>query len=292
MKYSVYHKTLYKYSNVISGCHNIASLAPREYATQKVSKEKLTIFPQPEATDTFTDAFKNRRTYFSIPGEHQTLEIVSEFQVEMTTKDYPLSAFATNWKEVAANCEDPQSEEDILANQFLYPTEYTEPNEAIINYAEQSFAEDSSVYEVAMNLMGRIFNDFEFDGMATSVDSKPKILIENKRGVCQDFAQFFIACMKSKGIPAKYISGYILTHPPEGEEKLFGVDASHAWVAVYCPIYGWLELDPTNNIVPGKEHIKIAEGRDYHDIQPVKGIFLGNGFHELEIAVDVRPLQK
>ena len=182
MNYNVYHKTLYKYSNTISGCHNIACLAPREYDIQKISNENLTIFPEPEESHTFQDSFKNRRTYFSIPGEHTSLEIISEFQVKLKTKDYPISAFASNWLEVVTNCENPQSEEDILANQFLYPTDYTQPDEAIVKYAEKSFEKNSSVYDAAINLMGRIFHDFEFDNLATSVDSKPVTLLENKRG--------------------------------------------------------------------------------------------------------------
>ena len=124
------------------------------------------------------------------------------------------------------------------------------------------------------------------------MESKPQTLFDNRRGVCQDFAHFFIACMRCWQIPCKYISGYILTHPPEGQEKLFGADASHAWVAIYCPMYGWIELDPTNNSLAGLEHIKIATGRDYHDLPPVKGVYVGYATHRLEISVDVAPVGK
>ena len=290
MKYEVYHRTSYTYSEVVSSCQNLACLSPAYFEDQIISEESLKIDPQPDFLNNFTDAFGNRRCYFNIPQEHEKLEIVSKFQVQKLPKNDPMPGLTPLWQEVAFMCQNPSNEHEVLANEFVHPTAYTEVTPKITEYALSSFKNDTTVLEAALDLCNRIFQDFTFDAKATEVESKPQMLIENKRGVCQDFAHFFIACMRAMKIPCKYISGYILTHPPAGKEKLFGVDASHAWVSVFCPMYGWVELDPTNNSIPGYEHIKVAEGRDYHDIPPVKGIFTGNASHELEIAVDVSPV--
>ena len=248
------------------------------------------INPNPDFKDIYRDVFGNRRCYFNIPEEHDELEIISEFEVNKLVKNDPLPGITPLWQELAENCRNPQNEDDMMASEFISPTNYTEVSPRILEYVRESFNENAPIMVVAQDLCKRIFTDFTFDNTATEVESKPHMLFDNKRGVCQDFAHFFITCMRAMGIPCKYISGYILTHPPEGQEKLFGADASHAWVSVYCPVYGWIELDPTNNTLPDLEHIKIAEGRDYHDVPPVKGVFIGNASHDLEISVDVKPI--
>ncbi|MCM8525055.1 MAG: transglutaminase family protein [Lentisphaeraceae bacterium] len=290
MKYKVYHRTFYKYTSRVSSCHNLACLQPSHFWDQDIRNESLSILPKPSFIKSYKDSFNNRRSYFSIPEEHDELEIISEFTVYLKEKNYPIPALTPTWREVAANSLKPESSESVKANEFLYPTPYTIANSEIHQYAKDSFGDDKTLLDAACELMNRMFTDFTFDNSATEVESKPQTLIKNKRGVCQDFAHFFISCMRAMSIPAKYVSGYILTHPAEGSNKLFGADASHAWVSIFCPFFGWIDLDPTNNIINGLEHIRIAEGRDYHDIPPVKGVFTGNGAHTLDISVDVSPV--
>ncbi|MCM8541078.1 MAG: transglutaminase family protein [Lentisphaeraceae bacterium] len=290
MKYNVYHKTHYKYVSAVSSCQNLACLSPSLFESQEISDAFLSIKPKPSFMGTYIDSLNNLRTYFSIPEEHRELEIISTFTVFLKEKNYPLSGLTPYWRDVAYSSLNPRTPQDVKANEFLYPTSYTESNEKIKQYAQLSFLENRTILEAANDLLARMFKDFTFDNKATEVESKPETLIENKKGVCQDFAHFFISCMRAMSIPAKYVSGYILTHPLEGTTKLFGADASHAWVSVYCQSFGWVELDPTNNLIVGNEHIKLAEGRDYHDIPPVKGVFLGNSKHTLKIAVDVSPV--
>ncbi|MEI9960095.1 MAG: transglutaminase family protein [Limisphaerales bacterium] len=140
------------------------------------------------------------------------------------------------------------------------------------------------------DLMRRINKDFIFDSKATTIATPLEEVLEKRRGVCQDFAHLGIACLRSLGLPARYVSGYLRTHPPEGKERLVGVDASHAWFSIFCPGIGWVDFDPTNNVQPGEEHITVAYGRDFSDVSPVAGILTGGGKHVVKVAVDVEPL--
>jgi transglutaminase-like putative cysteine protease len=158
----------------------------------------------------------------------------------------------------------------------------------ITNYALQSFTPGRPIYEAVYNLMGRIYKDFEFKPGFTTIATPLSEVMKQRKGVCQDFAHVGIACLRSIGLPARYVSGYIETLPPPGVEKLVGVDASHAWFSVFIPNIGWLDFDPTNNVVPSDQHITIGWGRDYFDITPLKGVILSSGPHRLSVSVDVR----
>jgi transglutaminase-like putative cysteine protease len=180
---------------------------------------------------------------------------------------------------------------DSAAAEFLFPSPMVPHTPALREYASASFAPDTPIVEAAIALMTRIHEEFEFDPDATHVTTSVETVLEIRRGVCQDFAHLMIGCLRALGLPARYVSGYLLTEPPEGQERLIGADASHAWVALYIPEYGWLALDPTNDMVPGDKHIMLAWGRDFGDVSPLRGVILGGGEHKVDVGVTVTPLE-
>jgi transglutaminase-like putative cysteine protease len=179
---------------------------------------------------------------------------------------------------------------DSAAAEFLFPSAFVPHTPTLREYASASFTPDAEIVAASQDLMTRIHEDFEFDSAATHVTTSVETVLEIRRGVCQDFAHLMIGCLRALGLPARYVSGYLLTEPPPGQARLIGADASHAWVAVYVPEHGWLALDPTNNIVPGDKHIMLAWGRDFGDVSPLRGVILGGGEHEVDVGVTVTPL--
>ena len=155
------------------------------------------------------------------------------------------------------------------------------------NYARESFPAGRNLLEAVLDLTARIHRDFKFDSTATTVATPLAQMLEQRRGVCQDFAHLQIACLRSQGLPARYVSGYLETVPPPGQPKLFGADASHAWASFFCPGLGWIDVDPTNNLLPSMQHITLGWGRDYSDVCPIRGVLVGGEEHTLRVAVDV-----
>lgn len=173
---------------------------------------------------------------------------------------------------------------------FCFQSPYIPLKHQFADYAASCFLPKKPVMQAAQDLMAKIFNEFSFDPKATHIGTPLLEVLEHKRGVCQDYAHFMLACLRSLGVPARYVSGYLLTHPPEGQPRLIGADASHAWVSVYCPYLGWVDFDPTNNLIPSIEHITLAWGRDFSDVSPLRGVIFGGGEHQLEVSVTVMPL--
>jgi transglutaminase-like putative cysteine protease len=163
------------------------------------------------------------------------------------------------------------------------------PNAEFARYASESFLRDRPLAEALLDLTGRIYRDFRFDSKATNVRTTPEEVLRHKRGVCQDFAHLQVACLRSLGLPARYVSGYLRTYPPPGRSRLVGADASHAWASAYCPGIGWLDVDPTNNVAPSQSHVTLSWGRDYGDVSPVRGVILGGRDHKVEVGVDMEP---
>jgi transglutaminase-like putative cysteine protease len=161
---------------------------------------------------------------------------------------------------------------------------------ALRQLAEPSFTPGRPWLEAVLDLTKRIYTEFKYDPAATNVNTALDTVLRIKRGVCQDFAHLQIGCLRSMGLPARYVSGYLLTAPPPGQPKLVGSDASHAWTAAFSPEAGWIDFDPTNNIIPGIGHVTLAWGRDYGDVCPIKGVLVGGGQHRMRVAVDVAPL--
>ena len=287
MTYNIVHRTLYEYTAPVSVSHHVARLEPRATATQTCGEFVLEILPQPTLRQTRVDYFNNQLCFFSIQEVHQRLEIVTNSRVSVSAPKAPAAESARAWAEVGRLFRDPVSPEVVEPYQFVFDSPQVRASPELADYARQSFAQDTTLLAGAQDLTRRIFTDFKFDPKATTVATPIEEVWEKRRGVCQDFAHLGIACLRSLGLPARYVSGYLRTHPPAGQPRLVGADASHAWFAIFCPVAGWVDFDPTNNLQPAEEHITVAFGRDFGDVSPVAGILTGGGEHQVKVSVDV-----
>jgi transglutaminase-like putative cysteine protease len=292
LEYQVTHITEYEYFLPIAICHNIAKLIVRDSAHQRTISTNIKISPQPARQTEYLDFFGNKVLYFAIQQEHKKLTVSIQSIIEKNI-EIPKQTNLYNdlqWKQIREQLFELRTEH-IEARQFIAETDFTKASEEILNYALVSFLPERSFYDASKELMQRIYTDFEFKPGATNVATPIEEVMKDRKGVCQDFAHIAIACIRSVGLPARYVSGYIETVAPAGKEKLFGVDASHAWYAIYIPNTGWIDFDPTNNMIPGQQHIAIGWGRDYADITPLKGVILSSGKHKLTVSVDVRKIK-
>ncbi len=289
MKYIVQHTTSYSYLEPVSLCHNIARLVPRNTREQFCNNTSIRITPEPDRINEYEDFFGNKVIYFSIEKEHWELTVNVTSEVQRTASGQMKMPVYHN-----ATIQDVQKEISELKNdsleikQYLFETPMTPIDEDILLYASKSFTKERSVFEAAKDLTERIYKDFEYKPGHTTISTPLTELMAERKGVCQDFAHLAIACLRSVGLPARYVSGYIETLSPEGVEKLIGVDASHAWFSVFITNMGWVDFDPTNNCLVSDQHITIGWGRDYADIAPMEGIILSSGSHELTVSVDVK----
>jgi transglutaminase-like putative cysteine protease len=289
MKYQIVHTTEYRYHQAVSLCHNIAMLMPRNTAAQECRKTVIKIAPQPDIMDEYEDFFGNKVLYFAVQQEHSSLKVTVLSQVEKLKEPNPAMKLYshTAWEEINDLLSEPIPG-NFEARQFVPATSMTASSAVIHAYALKSFTPRRSVMEACTDLAQRIHHDFEFRPGFTTLATPLGEVMEKRKGVCQDFAHLAIACVRSMGLPARYVSGYIETLAPAGSEKLTGVDASHAWFSVYTPHSGWVDFDPTNNVISSDQHITIGWGRDYSDLSPLKGVILSIGGHQLEVSVDVK----
>lgn len=293
MIYDIYHKTEFKYQSSVSFSHNIARLKPKDTLYQKVLDFSMEISPAVYETSEFIDMFGNTNTYMLIREPHQSLSVIGKSKIEI----YPdlvvehiekIKKNSITYGKALERLSKFHSD-DLYAKQYLFESDLI-PNGSlkIREYVLESFHKDRDLFEAAHEFMQRIFNDFKFVSGFSDITTPIEKTFEAKKGVCQDFAQFAISALRTIGLPAKYMSGYIETLPPKGEKKLFGADASHAWFAVYIPNAGWIEFDPTNNLIPKDQHILLGSGKDYNDISPLKGVVYSSGNSNLSVMVDVR----
>ncbi|MER2493870.1 transglutaminase family protein [Catenovulum sediminis] len=289
MKYTVKHTTTYRYSEPVSLCQNHARLTPIQNNFQHCLSSHLTASPSVDYQESFIDYFGNQVTVFDIPTQHDVLEVTSISEVEIFNRQQTsLFDWQIPWESVVNALRTPNSLILLQAADFSTPSIFTPIDENIRAYANQSFVPGRSIIAASEDLMARIFNDFKYESGFTTISTPLSEVFAHKKGVCQDFAHFALACLRSLGLAARYVSGYIETIPPEGEEKLEGADATHAWFAVFVPDLGWVDFDPTNNVLPNEQHITLAVGRDFADVTPLKGIVFGGGSHQLSVAVDMR----
>ena len=294
MKYKIVHTTQYIYYEPISLCHNMARLVPRSTPAQTCNKSTVAIYPEPDVLNEFDDFFGNKVTYFAIQHEHKSLTVTVSSEIERTPIDLKQSIDTygkVSWEDARMQLYQ-QRLDYIDARQYVPETEATKFESGITNYALKSFTPGRPIYQAIYDLMERIYKEFQFKSGFTTVATPIAEVMLLRKGVCQDFAHVGIACLRSVGLPARYVSGYIETLPPPGVEKLVGVDASHAWFSVFIPNIGWVDFDPTNNVIPAEQHITIGWGRDYFDITPLKGVILSSSPHRLSVSVDVRRIEK
>ena len=287
MNYSITHRTLYEYAAPVTVSHHVTRLEPRPSSTQTCEKFSLKIFPEPTLRKSRQDYFGNRLCFFAIQEIHSQLEIITHSRVTVTARKLPGPKPRPAWEEVVNLYRDPVSPEVVEPYQFVFDSPQVRVSFELADYARESFGPETPLLVGTADLTRRIFEDFKYDPKATTVATPLEQVWKQRRGVCQDFAHLGIACLRSLGLAARYVSGYLRTHPPEGKPRLVGADASHAWFKIFCPGTGWVDFDPTNNVQPGEEHIIIAHGRDFDDVSPVAGILTGGGAHDVKVSVDV-----
>ncbi len=289
MNYKIIHTTAYTYAEAVSLCHNIARLTPRTTDRQLCKSSSVTISPQPDVVSEYEDFFGNKVIYFAIQEDHEKLTVTVTSYVNQLTKHIPSPELyaGISWEQVRDMIKAPAAEH-FEAKQFVAETPMTAWNNEIAEYALKSFTPGRPIFDATLDLNTRIYKDFKFQPGFTTITTPVADVIKQRKGVCQDFAHLAIACIRSLGLPVRYMSGYIETKPAPGKEKLAGADASHAWFSIYVPDAGWLDFDPTNNQIPSTQHITVGWGRDYFDITPLKGVILSSGMHKLDVSVDMK----
>ena len=285
--FNVTHTTTYHYESSVSVSHNLLHLIPRRLRRQHRLGYTVELSPAPSVTSTHMDYFGNEVMFATIAEAHRMLKVVARSTVAVGPADIPDSSETPGWESVRSLCRTDRSQKFLEAMEFTLESPQVPVAPMFGDYAKPSFSAGRPLLEAVLDLTARIYSDFKFDPTATTVSTPLETVLRDKRGVCQDFAHFQIACLRSLGIPARYVSGYLETLPPPGQQKLAGADASHAWVSFFCPGLGWIDVDPTNNILPSMQHITIGWGRDYRDVSPIRGVVSGGKAHTLDVAVDV-----
>jgi transglutaminase-like putative cysteine protease len=289
MRYHVIHETKYEYDSVVTLSQQMLHMTPRNSKYQFCEWHQLNLSPKPTERIQNVDYFGNFSDYFAIFSPHKELTVSSKFSIKLDPRlrlvDMPNSP---SWEQVKQQLNQDGST-NLEAAKFLFSSPKVKCSESLAEYAMPSFWQNRPIIEAVFDLTQRIFTEFKFDPEATDVSTPLDQVLVGRRGVCQDFAHLMIGCLRSIGLSCRYVSGYILTHPPAGTERLIGADASHAWVSVFCPMYGWVDFDPTNNSLVQHEHITVAWGRDFSDVSPMRGVVLGGGEQKLEVSVTVTP---
>ena len=290
MRYRVSHRTVYEYNNAVSVSHHLIRLKPREFAFQHCSDFRVASEPEPSLISSHEDYFGNTVNFITIEGPHRQLAVTSRCQVEICPRNALRSEDDQPWEVVRELCRQDIGLYRDGASEFVFPSPLVAPAPPFAEYGAASFLPGRPVLDAGLDLMHRIHHDFQFNSETTTVATPLEQVFEQRSGVCQDFAHLQIACLRALGLPARYVSGYLETSPPAGQPKLAGADASHAWVQLWCGDAGWLDLDPTNDLLPGERHITVALGRDFADVSPLRGVLVGSGTHHLSVAVDVTPM--
>ncbi len=290
MIYELTHTTTYDYAEPVSLSHHLLRLRPRELSHQNCFAHAFAIEPAPKRLNFYTDYYGNRVSFITIEEPHRSLVIRSTCKVQRKRVKQPDPLESAAWEQVRDQMRGVQIGTALEASEYLFDSQLISTGDEFADYAALSFTKGRPILDAVLHLTERIHEDFTFDPDATTVTTAVNSVLKSRRGVCQDFAHLQIACLRSLGIPARYVSGYIETLPPPGEEKLVGSDASHAWVSVYCHALGWIDVDPTNNLLVSDQHVTVGWGRDYSDVSPIRGVILGSGHHTLKVAVDLRPV--
>ncbi len=292
-RYHVVHETEYEYHQPVGLSRQVVRLAPRALAWQTCHAHTLQIHPEAEILAIRLDAFGNPVTSFAIEADHASLRVRAESWIDVSARTFPDDAATAPWEKVrerlAYRGRVRPFPADLDAARFLFESTRVRNKRELASWTLACFPAGTPLLVGVRALMNRIHRELIFDPEATDVSTPVMEVFTRRRGVCQDFAHLMLSCLRSIGLAARYVSGYLLTRPPPGRPRLIGADASHAWVSVYCPDQGWVDADPTNAIFPGIEHVTLGWGRDYDDVIPLRGVLLGGGDHEIAIEVTVTP---
>ena len=299
MRLSVQHDTVYDYQPAVETAQHTAHLQPRETALQRVHGFDLQITPAPASLHHGLDAFGNPQAWWTLVQAHSQLHVVARSVIETAP---PLALQGTQtWESVREHFRYRSGQPGDAQTCFVFGSHHAPLHEQFAAYARHCFAPGKPLQQVATDLMHQIHRDFTYASQSTDVHTPALQALQARRGVCQDFAHILIACLRSLGLAARYVSGYLLTQPPEGQARLIGADASHAWASVYLPELagsacgGWLDLDPTNDRcgfgTPGEDYVVVAWGRDFADVSPLRGVLQGGQSHTLKVGVNVEPAE-
>ena len=291
MTYRIRHTTTYRYKQPVSFGNHAVWLAPRSQPKHRCLSHELQVIPEPATGAERTDYFGNRIRLFTIQEPHEELKIEARSVVAVDDDDNLLPERSVPWEQVVASLPQDVSAAGLDAYQFAFESPRIKVEPDFAAYAAPSFSAGRPFHDALLDLTARIHQDFSFDSRATDVRTPPGEVLRTRKGVCQDFAHLQIACLRSLCLSARYVSGYLRTHPQPGHPRLIGADASHAWISAYCPGIGWLDVDPTNNMVPFRSHVTLAWGRDYGDISPVRGVILGGRDHTVGVSVNMEAVE-
>ncbi len=291
-RYAVRHETIYDYGGEVAHSHQLLRLTPRDTATQSCLAHSLHLDPPPRVRRDGIDAFGNHVTWLETDGPLTRFAAVTELQVQVAAPAAPAAADALSWEEVARQfCYRgrPPPADYLEASRFRMESPHVRVKRLFGDYARDCFCAGGSLLGAAESLMHKLHRDLAYAPGSTHVNTSVIDAFEARRGVCQDFAHIMLACLRSQGFAARYVSGYLRTFQGAGDAALVGADATHAWVAVFCPPFGWVDLDPTNNVRAGTDHVTVAWGRDFGDVSPLRGVIVGGGQHRLEVRVALTP---
>ena len=288
-RYTVEHATRYIYRAPVAQSWQLAHLTPRALPWQRVLAHELRIEPRPDERRDAFDSFGNAVTHFSLHAAHESLDVSMRCTVEVDARPSADASAPIGWEAVRDALRADPTQDDLLPARMMEPTRLVPSFDAAGSYGAASFARGRDWLDATCDLMHRIHADFEFEPGSTTVSTSIDEVLYQRSGVCQDFAHLMLGCLRGHGLPARYMSGYLLTDPPAGRPRLLGADASHAWVAAYAPGYGWVEFDPTNDRIPDQRYITLAWGADFADAVPLRGVLLGGRSQRMSVEVSVIP---
>ncbi len=285
-RYRVTHTTRYEYESPVLHATHAAHLEPRGLANQRVLESRIMVTPEQAELRSRRDYFGNLTHFIEILAPHETLEVKSTSRVEVAPPQLELApSTRMAWEKVREQLMKDRAL--VPAREFCFDSPLVRSHPRLAEYAAPTFTPGRPFVDAVGELSERIFREFKYEPRATDISTPLAQVLRERRGVCQDFAQLAVGCLRSLGLAARYVSGYLETDPPPGRPKLVGADASHAWASAYLPSLGWIDFDPTNAVFPGERHVTVAWGRDFSDISPLRGVVLGGGEHTLAVAVDV-----
>lgn len=290
MHYRVRHITTYEYEAPVLHGRHIAHQRPRSTERQSVKSTLLHVHPTAAWSRAGRDYFGNHTDEFEILSSHELLKVETASLVEVLAPqtDFGSFLFRQSWEDIRQRIEHDSG--CFAQRQYSYDSPLVRRHPLLVSFAEKVFVKGRSLHEAVLQLNRQIFENFSYEPASTDVSTPLAQVLRERRGVCQDFAHVAVGVLRSLGLPARYVSGYLETKPPAGKPRLVGADASHAWASVFFPDHGWLDFDPTNNVLPSESHVTVAWGRDFSDVSPLKGVVLGGGRHFVTVGVDVEPL--
>jgi transglutaminase-like putative cysteine protease len=287
-RYRVVHRTAYRYGEAAVAGQTVTRVEPRTLTHQRVLRSTLDIEPEPSHWSHHDDGFGNHVTHLAFDEPHEQLVVTATSEVELAPRPLPARGWPAPWEAAVQALSDDVSDDGLLARACRLDSPLVTRHPDLRAFAAEAFTPGRPLGEAATALTSRIYDQWEFVAGATDVGTPVLQVLEQRRGVCQDFAHLLLGALRSLGLGARYVSGYLETVPPAGQPRLVGADASHAWVGLYVPGEGWVDLDPTNGLAQPDRHVTIGWGRDYTDVVPVRGVMFGPRSDQvLDISVDV-----